>query len=507
VLAPVVLAALVVADPAHADATDTTIVAWTAAPRPPADDGDTTDALPGVVRVPVAGPTQRTGVALASSAGFGWTAAIPNAGASHDRGTASLAASVRPTSFFAAALRLDGRYDTSTGAGGTSGWVGDPRVEFRLGAPLGRAIRIGAQVGVWFPGSSAPSWVFKATTPDASALVSYQAPDSPITFAARAGFRWDNSVQSAPDADRLALSDRLALGLNQASAVLLGAGVVANVSPRVELLADATWDLLVGSGAPSAMRSPILVSAGPRFTLDRAGAWQITAIVASSPSERPAVMVGAPLVDVEPRISAFAALIVRPSLPSTPATPAAPPEPVPSPPPTSPEAPIVRAALQGRILAEDGQAPIAQAHLVIRTMGASPREATTDDKGVFQADNLEPGPASIDVTAEGFAPVTRTLTLSESPVTLDVSVAKALPSGQVRGLVRDFGGSPLVARIRIEPLDVEVQVGKDGTFETNVAPGAYEVVIHAEGYVDQKRRIVVERDGVTMLNVELRKGH
>lgn len=102
--------------------------------------------------------------------------------------------------------------------------------------------------------------------------------------------------------------------------------------------------------------------------------------------------------------------------------------------------------------------------------------------------------------------MTRTLTLSESPLLLDVSVARALPGGQVRGLVRDFAGSPLVARIRIEPLGVEVPVGKDGTFETNVAPGAYEVVIHAEGYADQKRRIVVERDGVTMLNVELRKG-
>jgi len=31
------------------------------------------------------------------------------------------------------------------------------------------------------------------------------------------------------------------------------------------------------------------------------------------------------------------------------------------------------------------------------------------------------------------------------------------------------------------------------------------VVVHAAGYVDQRRHVSVERDGVTMMNVELRK--
>ena len=64
----------------------------------------------------------------------------------------------------------------------------------------------------------------------------------------------------------------------------------------------------------------------------------------------------------------------------------------------------------------------------------------------------------------------------------------------------------MVARIRIEPLGIDVALAPDGTFQANVVPGTYDVVIHADGYVDQKRRVVVERDGVTMLNVELRKG-
>jgi hypothetical protein len=114
---------------------------------------------------------------------------------------------------------------------------------------------------------------------------------------------------------------------------------------------------------------------------------------------------------------------------------------------------------------------------------------------------------SVDVTADGFVETTRTITLSASTSPLEVSLAKALPSGQVRGLVRDFGGKPLAAGVRIEPLGLDVPVAPDGTFQANVVPGSYNVVIHADGYADQKRRVVVERDGVTMLNVELRKGH
>ena len=137
----------------------------------------------------------------------------------------------------------------------------------------------------------------------------------------------------------------------------------------------------------------------------------------------------------------------------------------------------------------------------------APKETVTGADGSFSLDDLEPGDASVEITAEGFAPVSREITLSTAaPAKLEVSVAKALPIGQVRGLVRDYGGKGIAAAIRVEPVGLEVKVGADGTFEVNVAPGSYEIVIHAAGYADQKRRVVVERDGVTMLNVELRKG-
>ncbi len=529
-LAAGALAALSAGPDARADAGDTTIVAaWHApattppshggeTPSPP-DVGDSASALPGIIRVPVAGAVDRTGVGVASSAGFGWTESVLHQGDSHDRVFGSVAASVRPVRFFVAALELDGRYDWHTDPSGASGWTGEPRVTLRVGAPLGSGFHVGAQVGVWFPGGNAPSWVFGATTPDASVLASYRRGDSPLVVTSRAGFRWDNSAQSVPNAGLLSPSDRVALGINQASAVLVGLGAALRASARVELLADATWDLLVGSGAPAALQSPLVVSAGTRVTLDRQGTCQISFVGATSPSERPPFTMTAPLVDVEPRVSGFVAFTVRPAGPRpAPTMPAVASEPLPPPPPPLPPAPppVARVIARGRIVSEADHAPVAHAHLALQTTGGAPREATTDDQGRFEVDDLDPGAASIDVTADGFTPVTRTLTLPAAPgkgadegagegAGVEITLAKALPSGQVRGLVRDFSGKPIAAQIRVEPVGVDAQAAVDGTFEVNVAPGAYELVVHASGYVDQRRRVAVERDGVTMLNVELRK--
>jgi hypothetical protein len=304
--------------------------------------------------------------------------------------------------------------------------------------------------------------------------------------------------------------------------VLLGLGASLHVAPRVELLADATWDLLVGNGAPTALESPIVVSAGARASLDREGTWQLSLVAATSPSERPVISASAPLVDIEPRIGGFIAITVRPRPPAPPSPVAAiapEPEPPPPPPAPPPAAAPARASAHGRVVTEADRAPVAHAHLAVQTTGGAPREATTDDQGRFDVGDLEPGAASIDVTAEGYAPVTRTLTLVPAPAgqpaqsggaegdpsAVEITLAKALPSGQVRGLVRDFNGKPVAAQIRVEPVGVDAQVATDGTFEVNVAPGAYDVVVHAAGYVDQRRHVAVERDGVTMMNVELRK--
>lgn len=471
--------------------------------------GYTTDALPGVVRVPVAGPVERTGFGFAGSAGYGFTEGVLHTGDSHHRGFGSLAASFAPVPLFAAGLRFDGRYDASSGTGATSGWIGDPRIQLRVGGALGSGWALGAQADVWLPGSGAPSLVLDAITPDASVLASFAPPGSGVTIASKVGFRLDDSTKSASNADRLAASDRLALGLSQADGVLTGLGVAAHVSPHVEVLADATWDILVGTGAPGALDSPIVTSAGARIGLDPAAQWQLEAVIDASPSKRPPVGSGNPLVGVEPLVGGFVALAYRPAVPGSAAPPPVETAPTPTPAPAPTSAPAVAkvASVHGSVFAEQGHAALARANVTFKLASGTTKQLVTDASGSFAADDLEPGQASVEVTADGYQPVTRAVTLTPgTPLALDVPLAKALPVGQVRGLVRDYTGKAVAATVKVQPGDIDVQVGADGTFESNVAPGSYEVVIQAKGYAEQHRRVVVEKDGVTMLNVELRKG-
>ena len=50
-----------------------------------------------------------------------------------------------------------------------------------------------------------------------------------------------------------------------------------------------------------------------------------------------------------------------------------------------------------------------------------------------------------------------------------------------------------------------MRADENGEFELEVPPGAYEVVIEANGHDVQRRRVTVEQLGVTVLNVDLRR--
>jgi hypothetical protein len=82
------------------------------------------------------------------------------------------------------------------------------------------------------------------------------------------------------------------------------------------------------------------------------------------------------------------------------------------------------------------------------------------------------------------------------------------PSGQLRGLVRSFSGHGLAAAIRVESVGggapgAETKADAQGAFTLDVPPGNYEVVIHADKYKDQRRKVHVDQNGVTVLNAEL----
>jgi hypothetical protein len=116
------------------------------------------------------------------------------------------------------------------------------------------------------------------------------------------------------------------------------------------------------------------------------------------------------------------------------------------------------------------------------------------------------GNATLRVSAPRLKPQTRSIRLeSGARLVVDVQLEAAPPSGQLRGLVRSFGGQGLRAKIRIEPIHVEIPSDDVGAFVVDVAPGRYDVTIEAPGHGSQRRRVEVRPDGVVILNADLSK--
>ena len=70
--------------------------------------------------------------------------------------------------------------------------------------------------------------------------------------------------------------------------------------------------------------------------------------------------------------------------------------------------------------------------------------------------------------------------------------------------MRSFRGSTVDADVSVDG-DATTLRADQGRFEVDVTPGEHEVRISAHGYTTQVRRIKVEDNGVTLLNIDLRK--
>ena len=82
-------------------------------------------------------------------------------------------------------------------------------------------------------------------------------------------------------------------------------------------------------------------------------------------------------------------------------------------------------------------------------------------------------------------------------------------------MIRAFDGKRIEPSVRIErvnppqgvPATQTANVDSDGAFQANLDEGDYQVFIEARGYAGQKRKVKVEDNGVTVLNVDLRRRH
>jgi hypothetical protein len=449
-----------------------------------ADAGVGRDALPAVDRVwsPV---TDATPIAVAASGGYGITESQAGEGA-HHRAEGTLAAAAGVTPNIALSLAFDGRYDRHPG--GDSSAVGTPQLGLVAGAHANDHIRIGAALQLSLFGRDAPSIDFQAPALSALGLFAWDVTHA-STLSAMLGFKIDDSAHAAPDVSRLSKADRLALGLSDFNAVPFGIAAIQRIGAS-ELAAEVSGEILVGSHAPQVLRSPLRGSLLGRvpFAAGLSGELLLTLGL----SRRPLYARVEPLIPEEPRFTVQLGLRYAPRFDA----------PLPPPPPAPPPmaAPLTT-ELRGAISDFDG-VPLAGVRVSL-TVSDRAYETTSADDGRFGFNALPRGAAKIATEGAGLEPNDDVVQLDGPTQVLSLQLAHRAVSAQLRGLIRSFAGMPLAAQVRVLPAGSTVTADKDGRFMLELGAGEYEVEIECAGYLTQHRKISVQDNGVTLLNVEL----
>jgi hypothetical protein len=311
-----------------------------------------------------------------------------------------------------------------------------------------------------------------------------------VRLASLAGYRFNHGAPAGSDAAHLSPGDRLALGLSEFDAVLLGLGAGVWIG-RSELLCEISADVLVGSDAPAFSQSPLRLAAGVRRGVARGLSLELLAV--GSLSQQPDLSASAPLVPNEPRFSLFASVRYQ-------FLPEAPPPSRPVPAPTPAQSAILR--LEVTVLDDQG-APVTSPAVFV-TGADERRDLTCDPAGHCVIEDAKAGDLVVHVEVPDFERVERAVKLQAGvPAKLEVRLVALAPPSQLRGVVRSLDGKAVTARVRLEPLGTEATVDDKGTFQLDLPPGGYDVVIEAAGYVTQRRHVQVEPKGVVILNAEL----
>jgi hypothetical protein len=442
-------------------------------------------------RVFAAGRTAPSLLAL-TSVGYGYTEAVLDRGDTHNRAMSSLTIDGRPLPWLGFALRLDGRYDWHRIPGqlNDDGLVGDPRLYVRVDSRSVGPLRAGARFGLWLPGGNAPSLDLGAASPEICGRLTYAVVRLPLWLTANLGYRVDRSARSAADAARLSDSDRLSLEVSAFNEVLLGVGGVFGRG-ALQGFAEASGELSTGHGRPPLSQSPARIGGGARFALNEAIRLEVAAEVATS--ARPTLMPTAPLVPVPPRVAVWIGLAYRFGM--RPRAALAEPSKLPAPLPPAP----VTVTLHGLVTTNEASIPPGVRVFLGQDADRSAVPVGADGRFVL-SENVGQS-ISIHAEAPGYRPASQTITVvNQNPPPIILTLD--LLHGQIRGLVRSLAGVGLDAEIHVEPPGQAVHADQ-GRFEVDVVPGTYQVTVEVRGYQTQRRRVHVEPDGVTLLNVDL----
>lgn len=481
---------------------------------PPAQVGDDARAMPGLARLRVA--TERpVGFAVRGSIGFGYTESLNGAPGPHYRLSESLGVSGHPLPWLGLSLLFDGHADfhPDDGMGKDRGFVGSGAFEVRATPRIGEHFSTGVALALGSYGGDAPSFDLSALSFEGTALVAYG--QGGLVIGAEVGYRVDRSANTVPSGIVFRPGDRMALGVSDFDAVLVRLGASQRAG-RFEGFGEIAWNLLVGSGAPPVDQSPLHVSAGARFYPIRAMQLELLADVCAS--ARPTIGPTQPYVPIDPRFSLVASVAYRfggyPAPRATGASGTDTTQEGDTSEPTGSDAgregngatPAGGRTVEGTILDARGE-PLVDAHVVLEVDGER-REGYTDGSGRFRLEGVPAENGTLTVEAVGHA--TRTVPVRRGVVDLPadgLAMSEEAPHGVVRGLVRDYDGTPVRATIRVTPGSRTTQASADGSFELELEPGRYRVTVTAQGFASQDREITLSTGEVTILNVDLRRSH
>jgi hypothetical protein len=470
--------------------------------------GNTASGLPGLVAS--AAPLGPRALVLSATGAYGLTEGFAAISGPHQRLQGTLGAAIAPLTWLAFSARLDGRWELhpNDGRGAHGAGFGEPRLFARAGRALNPAWSIGAELGLWLPGTTAPSIDFGASTLDGRALVEYSPVRSPWSALAALGYRWDNSAQSAPDLTRLRVGDRISLGLSDFDALLCALGLARRLGAHGEVFGELSLALLVGKRAPPLGESPLSAAIGGRWFFH--DSWQAELSLVTSLSRRPALGPRDPLIPIEPRALLSLGLRYGHRLDRSPeiATAA----------PLTPRALVARplpqpttSQVRGSVV-DDRGAPLPDAAVSL-IRDEERRSTMTDAQGSYAFDAVPLGPAELEVAATGFETQHWPIAVDAGPQAQTIQAERRLTPkrdvGILRGLIRSFGGNAVRAQITVrdrrgKQLAVR-EAGEDGHFEIELAAGLYHVRISASGYDALVRDVTIGGNDVSILNVDLRE--
>jgi len=420
--------------------------------------GEGSAALPAVLTlgVPEVGPSR---LAVAAGGHYGYLEAMRDDDASRSRLSGELALGARVLPWLSLALGSRLQQDTRGGSFEQPvDAVSMLRFAVRASARVRGTGRLGIELVGVTPSGTDASPAFGATSIEARGLAGFTLGARTIC-AGLLGIRLDRSKHAVDASSALVPAQRIAAGLSDFDALLLGLGLSHRLD-ATELLAELRANVLVGSSSALLGSSALSASIGTRYHAGRAV--QLELSLAASPSARPRLRAIDPLVSIEPRVDV--ALGVRVAWDGSSAHEQ---EPAPDAHPPAPPPPSVQAA---------AVAPPP----VVAPPPIAPEPA-------------EPAPPAAETVAAADA---------SSP---EKEAGPGQGMAQVRGHVRAFSGEPLEASATFYPRGLKANADAQGYFELELPPGKYTVRLRAYGYQSQNRRVQADADGVTILNVELRK--